>query len=112
MSDPKKTALDELLAAREQVDTLVNSLAPSSDEEVAEVRSLRERSEALTVTINDALAQPIPGLTKGMAERISELKRASDRLLRIEHNIIGVKEAIALTDQIVALAVQIVTPDP
>jgi len=70
MSDPKQTVLDVLLAAREQVDTLVNSLAPSSDEEEAEVRSLRDQSESLTVAINELLAKPIPGLSEGMVERV------------------------------------------
>ena len=111
MSDPKQTAVEELIAAREQVDTLVNSLAPSSEEEEEEFRRLRERSEALTAAINDVLERPFPSFGKGMQERVDALQKASARLLRIENNLVGVKEAIALTDKIVSIAVSIVTPD-
>src|SRR5262245_13976302 len=100
MSDPRQTVVDVLVEAREQVDTMVNSFAPSSDEEEAEVQSLRDKSEALTMAINETLAKPIPGLVKEMQAQIASLQRASARLLQIELNLVGVKEAIALTDQI------------
>jgi len=107
MSDLKRTVLDEMVAARELLDTMVNSFAPSDDDEEAEVRALRARSEALTAMINEALARPIPELSRAVEERVVSLKAATARLQQVNANILGVKEAIGITDEILKIAAMV-----
>lgn len=109
MSDVKQTVIDQMIAAREQLDALVNAFAPSDDEDEKLYRDLRAASEALTAVINADLARPIAALGVGLEARVAEIRSATFRLKQVDANLAGIKQAIEITDQIIQVAISIVT---
>ena len=99
--------LQNLFDERDALSDMIINANPRNDEERNLLQNLMKRRDRITGAINTIIAKTFNEATAGLADKLSDLEKLTEKLNKLSKTIDNVKAAIQIADQIIQVALSI-----
>lgn len=99
--------LQNLFDQRKVLSDIIINSSPKNDDQRKQLQALMKSRDAITGMINQIIAKKFNEAAGGLSDKVSNLKKLTDRLNKLNKTIDDVNTAIQITDQIIKVVTSI-----